>query len=505
MYIVDMYLRVRRACLVEGMSIREASRVFGLHRDTVRKMLSHPVPPGYRRKRPPHRPKLKPYTGVIDRILEDDLSAPKKQRHTAKRIFERLKKEHGFDGGYTIVKDYVRERRRAVGQAAAVRRCSCRCRTHRATRSATSVRRGRVIGGKKRRVHYFVMSLPHSDGIFIKAYPAETTEAFCDGHVSAFAFLGGVPQSILYDNSKLAVAKILGGGRRKRTRAFTELQSHYLFSDRFGRVGKGNDKGSVEGMVGYGRRNFLVPIPRAESFDALNAHLESECLERMDARLRGHTESIGERMERDLGALLALPAVPYDASDKHATRVSSQSLVRYRTNDYSVPVAFGHRDVLVRGYVDEVVISCGTEVIARHRRSYEHDDFVFNPLHYLPLLEQKTGALDQAAPLAGWELPEEYGRLRRLQESRMGRQGKREFVRVLRLLETFPADEVHAAVQDAISRGATGYDAVKHLLLCRIEGRPPRLDLDLHPHLPSVSVSTTSAQDYMKLLREKAS
>ena len=299
----------------------------------------------------------------------------------------------------------------------------------------------------------------------------------------------------------MAVARILGGGRRKRTRAFTELQSHYLFSDRFGRVGKGNDKGSVEGMVGYGRRNFLVPIPRAENFDELNAHLESECLERMDARLRGHTESIGERMERDLGALLALPAVPYDASDKHATRVSSQSLVRYRTNDYSVPVAFGHRDVLVRGYVDEVVISCGTDVIARHRRSYEHDDFVFNPLHYLALLEQKTGALDQAAPLAGWDLPEEYGRLRRLQESRMGRPGKREFVRVLRLLETFPADEVHAAVQDAIGRGATGYDAVKHLLLCRIEGRPPRLDLDLHPHLPSVSVSTTSAGDYMKLLR----
>ena len=361
------------------------------------------------------------------------------------------------------------------------------------------------IGGKKRRIHYFVMSLPHSDGIFVKAYPGETTEAFCDGHVSAFRFLGGVPQSILYDNTKLAVARILGGGRRKRTRAFTELQSHYLFSDRFGRVGKSNDKGSVEGMVGYGRRNFLVPIPAFSSFDALNAYLEGKCLERMDARLRGHKESIGERMERDLGALLALPAVPYDASDKHATRVSSLSQVRYRTNDYSVPVAFGHRDVLVRGYVHEVVISCGTEVIARHRRSYEHDDFVFDPIHYLPLLEKKTGALDQAAPLAGWDLPEEYGKLRRLQESRMGRPGKREFVRVLRLLETFPADEVHAAVQDAVGRGATGYDVVKHLLLCRIEGRPPRLDLDLHPHLPSVSVSTTSAGDYMKLLREKAS
>ena len=161
----------------------------------------------------------------------------------------------------------------------------------------------------------------------------------------------GVPQSILYDNTKLAVARILGDGRRKRTRAFTELQSHYLFGDRFGRPGKGNDKGKVEGLVGYVRRNFLVSIPSFESFDALNAHLEGRCLERMDATLRGHSETIGQRMERDLEALLPLTAVPYDACDRQAGRVSSLSLVRYRTNDYSVPVAYGHRDVLVRGYV----------------------------------------------------------------------------------------------------------------------------------------------------------
>ena len=138
----------------------------------------------------------------------------------------------------------------------------------------------------------------------MKAYPAESTEAFLDGHVAAFAYLGGMPQSILYDNTKLAVAKILGDGRRKRTRAFTELQSHYLFEDRFGRPGKGNDKGKVEGLVGYVRRNFLVPVPSFESFDALNAYLERRCLERMDAKLRGHTETIGHRMERDLDALL---------------------------------------------------------------------------------------------------------------------------------------------------------------------------------------------------------
>ena len=322
--------------------------------------------------------------------------------------------------------------------------------------------------------------------------------------MSALAFLGGVPQSILYDNTRLAVAKILGDGRRQRTRAFTELQSHYLFEDRFGRPGKGNDKGKVEGLVGYARRNFLVPIPSFESFDALNAHLEGCCLERMDARLRGHTETIGQRMERDLDALLPLPAVPYDACEKQAGRASSLSLVRYRTNDYSVPVAYGHRDVLVRGYVDQVVISCGSEVIARHTRSYERDDFVYDPIHYLPLLERKTGALDQAAPLQGWDLPEEFDTLRRLLEARMGHRGKREYVQVLRLLETFSQEEVHTAARDAIRLGALSFDAVKHLVPCRLEGRPPRLDLELYPYLPRVRVGTTSARDYMTLLSRRA-
>ena len=203
-------------------------------------------------------------------------------------------------------------------------------------------------------------------------------------------------------------------------------------------------------------------------------------------------------------ALLPLPAVPYDACDKQASRVSSLSLVRHKTNDYSAPVAFGHRDVLVKGYVAEVVISCGAEVIARHPRSYERDDFVFDPIHYLPLLEQKTAALDQAAPLQGWQLPEEFATLRRLLESRMGRRGKREFVQVLRLLENFSHQEVHHAVQDALRLGAISFDAVKHLLLCHLEGRPPRLDLDLYPYLPRVGVKTTSATDYLALLPGRA-
>ena len=358
MYKVELYVRVRRACMVEGMSTREAARVFGLHRDTVRKMLEYSVPPGYRRQSPPRRPKLDPYHGVIDRILEEDRRLPRKQRHTAKRIYDRLRAEHGFGGRYTIVKDYVRERRRRTREMYVPL-------SHPPGDAQCDFGQAKaVIGGVEQTIHYFVLDLPHSDACFVKAYPAETTEAFCDGHVSAFSFLGGVPRSILYDNTRLAVARILGDGRRQRTRVFSELVSHYLFEDRFGRPGKGNDKGKVEGLVGYARRNFLVPVPSFPSFDALNAYLEERCLERMGRQLRGHRETIGQRMERDLEALLAFPAVPYDASDKHVSRVSSLSLVRYRTNDYSVPVAYGHREVVVRGYVGDVVISCGAEVIA---------------------------------------------------------------------------------------------------------------------------------------------
>ena len=494
MYGVDLYRRVRLACHHEGLSAHEAARRFGIDRRTVGKMLLSSTPLGYQRTKPVRRPKLDAFVAIIDQVLLEDRERPKKQRHTAKRIFERLCDEHGFTGGITIVRDYVRLHKQHSQEMFVPL-------THPPGQAQVDFGEALgVIGGRERKIHFFAMDLPHSDAIFVKAYPAETTEAFCDGHVAAFAFFGGVPISILYDNTTIAVARILGDGTRKRTETFSSLQSHYLFRDRFGRPGKGNDKGKVEGLVGFARRNFLVPIPRFESFAALNAWLEQKCLERQADRLRGHHETIAERLRRDQSILSKLPAVPFDACDKRPCRVSSLSLVRYRGNDYSVPVAYGHHDVIVKGYVDEVVIACGTEEIARHPRSWEKADFVFNPLHYLPLLEQKVGALDQAAPLAGWDLPICFATLHRLLEARMGKPGKREYVQVLRLLETFELSIVEQAVKQALALGAIGYDAVKHLVLCRIERRPPRLDLDFYPYLPKANVEKTKAGAYMSLL-----
>ena len=197
---MELYGRVRHAVLFGGMSRREAARVFGINRRTVEKMLRFSIPPGYRRDKEIKRPKLDGFTGIIDQILETDKLVPKKQRHTSKRIFERLRDEHSFEGGITIVKGYIfaaRQRQRDVfvplvhppghaqadfGEALA------------------------VIGGQERKIHFLVMDLPHSDACFVKAYPAETTEAFCDAHVAAFAFFGGVPVSILYDNTRIALS-----------------------------------------------------------------------------------------------------------------------------------------------------------------------------------------------------------------------------------------------------------------------------------------------------------
>src|SRR5512145_1910692 len=491
---VELYAKVRHAVRIEGLSERAAARRFGIDARTVNKMMKFSVPPGYRRSKPPVKPKLGPFIAIIDSILADDKRRPKKQQHTSQRIFERLRDEHGFTGGITIVKDYVsgwRQRSQEVFVPLA----------HPPGHAQADFGEAlAVIGGVERKIHFFAFDLPHSDACFVIAYPAETTEAFCDGHVKAFSFFGGVPRSILYDNTKIAVARILGDGTRQRTQVFNELQSHYLFEDRFGRPGKGNDKGKVEGLVGYARRNFLVPIPVFDSFEALNAHLEQRCLDRLGDQVRGQSESIGERLERDLAALQPLPPAPYDACDQRPGRVSALSLVRYDRNDYSVPTAYGHRPVLVTGYVEQVVIACGAEIIARHPRSYAREDFVFDPLHYLALLEQKLGALDQAAPLQGWDLPEAFATLRRLLEARMGKHGKRAYVQVLRLLETFRLEEVHAAVREALRLGAIGFDAVKHLVLCRIERRPPKLDLAAYPYLPRVTVATTSAKAYMSLL-----
>jgi transposase len=498
MYKVLSYEAVRRAVFVEGLSRSQAAKRFGKDPRTIKKMCEFSAPPGYRRAKAPVRPKLDPFLGVIDAILAADMHAPLKQRHTVKRIFERLRDEYGYAGGATVVKDYVRGARIKVREMFVP---LAHPPGHAQVDFGEAVA---VIAGVRQKVHFFCMDLPHSDACFVKAYPAETTEAFLDGHASAFAFFGGVPRSILYDNLRIAVARILGDGKRVRSRAFSELQSHYLFADRFGRPGKGNDKGNVEGLVKYARKNFMVPIPHAPSYDAFNAALLVACTHRQGDVLRGFSSTIGDRMAADIAAFRTDPIGPFEPCEKIPARVSAFSLVRYRSNDYSVPTRYGHREVLVKGFVDEVAIVCGADIIARHARCYAKADLIFDPLHYLELLERKIGALDQAAPLQDWSLPEEFAVLRCLLESRMGTRGRREYIQVLRLMEMFAPKDVAAAIKEALALSAISFDAVKQLVIARIERRTIKLDLTTYPHLPRAEVKTTRAADYLALTSARA-
>ena len=263
---MELYGRVRRAVFVEGISRREAARRFGLARETVGKMLRYAAPPGYRREKPIRRPKLDPYTGVIDQVLESDEALPKKQRHTAQRIFERLRDEHGFSGGYTIVKDYVRLKRTSQREMFVPL-------VHRPGHAQADFGEAQVeIGGVLAKAHYFVIDLPHSDESYVRAFPAETTEAFLEGHVEAFRYWGGVPRRILYDNTTLAVARILGDGTRQKTQAFSELQSHYLFEGALWATGQGKRQGEGrEPCEGRPTELFrtAAPVPKLGSVECM--------------------------------------------------------------------------------------------------------------------------------------------------------------------------------------------------------------------------------------------
>ena len=376
------------------MSQRGAARYFGIDPRTVAKMMRFSVPPGYRRSRPPARPKLDPFTGIIDQILDDDGSIAAKQRHTAKRIFERLRDEHGYGGGYTTVKDYVRVRRQQRREVFVPL-------WHPAGHGQADFGEAvAVIGGVAQKVHLFVMDLPQSDAGFVKAYPGRRPRPFSTGtcqHSHSSAACRG-------RSCTTTPSWRWRGSRRRQAAADPRLQRADVALSIRGSLRppwEGQRQGQGRDLVGYARRNYLVPLPRAATFEELNAQLEARCRRRFDDRLRGHDATIGTRLAADQAAFLDLPAVPYEPCEKRPGRVSSLSLVRYRNNDYSVPTAYGHRAVLIRGYVDRVEIVCGSEQIACHRRSYAREDFVFDPLHYLALLEQKPGALDQAAPLAG--------------------------------------------------------------------------------------------------------
>jgi transposase len=483
---------IRRKVLVDGVSKRQICKDYRLGWETLEQILAHPEPPGYRLDKPRPKTKLGPYLRVIEEILRFDREAPPKQRHTSKRIFERLRDEYGYDGGITQVKEVVAHHKRHSAEVFVPL-------SHPPGEAQFDFGEATVvIGGVEQQAHFAVMSLPYSDALFIQAFPRENTETFQAAHVRAFEFFGAVPTKTAYDNTSIAVAKIIGR-ERDLTREFLRLQSHYLFSFRFCRVAHGNEKGVVEGGVGYGRRNFMVPIPHFGTWAEFNAHLVSCCEADLSRVLRGKTQTKAELLEVDRAAMLPLPSTLFEAVKVVKTRATSFSLVRFDRNDYSVPTAVAHHEVTVEGGIEEVRIACSDELVATHARSWDKEEVFFDPRHYLALLERKPGAFDAARPLEDWDLPGCFHLLRRRLEASLGHRGTRSYIKVLRLLEHASVRQLAGAVRYALSIGATAPEAIELILRHRAERPISLFSLDGHPHLKPYAIEPPDLHAYATL------
>jgi transposase len=490
---MQQWAEIRRRVLQDGVTKREILRETGMHWTTLEKILAHSQPPGYQVQQLRDKPKLGPYVDRIRVILEQDKQIPKKQRHTAKRIFERLREE-GYRGGCTVVKEAIAEIRRTSGEVFMPL-------VHRPGEAQVDYFHALAkLGGTLQKVAIFLMALPYSDAFFMMCVPRECTESFWEGHVRAFAFFGGVPVRITYDNSKIAVRSIIGIHRRKLTDGFLQLASHYLFDHHFCTVRRGNEKGVVEGTGGYARRNFLVPVPQVADYDALNAYLLDCCRSDLQRRLRGQTGVKAELLKDDQAAFIPLPIAPFDACRKHAARANSLSLVRFHNNDYSVPVDCAHHPVTVKGYWDRVEICRGVEHVAAHRRLWGKGGVVYEPRHYLPLLDRKPGALDHGLPLQALQLPDCFAVLRRRLEREHGHQGTKDYITVLRLIEKHSIRRVAAAIERAMITGAPAPDVVAMYLYPDTWTEPGTFVLAGRPQLRAVQIAVPRTEVYRDLL-----
>jgi transposase len=483
---------IRRAVLVDGLSKRQACLQFNIHFNTLQKILDHPAPTGYQRVAKLGRPVIGPWLDRLRELLEDNRQLPRKQRYTVKRMWDVLKDE-GFAGGYTTVRDTVRQMRAEAPKEVFMPLTQ--------PPGESQVDFGHAlacIGGQLTKITFFVMSMVHSDAMFVMAFPRECTEVFGEAHAAAFGFFGFVPKRISYDNTRVAVAKILGAHARKLTVGFGRLVSHYLFEPHFCRVRRANEKGVVEGTVRYSRQNFMVPVPQVADYAELNAYLLDCCRSDMTRRLRGKTLPKRELLKDDRIAGLLLPKSRFDSRKLVSTTASSEALVRFDTNDYSVPVACGHKPVVLKASADTVFVYHQGREIARHGRCWLKEKQIFEPLHYLRLLERKPGSLDHARPLADWCLPEELHRLRRRLEAHRD-DGTREYIRVLMLLQKYSMARLVRAIRRLDCVIAPTADAIRQWLIPAQRPDLLTFSLDGREHLASVKVAGPNLQSYSKL------
>jgi transposase len=494
---------IRDAYYLQHKSQRQIAREFGISRNTVTRALQAADKPQYTRQHPRAAPKLDPYRHRVEELLQQNAQLPRKQRYTARRIFQIIQGE-GFTGSASTVRAYVatlrQQQRRPPtflplqfdpGQDAQVDWGEAQV----------------ELAGERVTVQVFVITLCYSRRTFVMAFPTQRQECFFAGHEAAFRFFGGVPQRISYDNLTTAVQTILRGHTRQEQEAFLVFRSHYLFAAHFCTPNEPQEKGRVEHRVGFARRQYFVPLPQVASFAELNAHLLA-CCERDDVRVvQGESVSIGTAWQQEQPLLRSLPERPLDYAVTRLVRLNRYSQVTFETNRYSVPVDQARATLTLNAAPFTITICDEQQVIATHPRCYAHQQDILDPLHYLPLLRQRPGAFAHARPLRQWreQWPADYERLlARFQERHPDGRGVREFLEVLYLHRRHPAELVADAITLAVSYGCSDAASVLTLLQqLQEETQPPRaLDLADQPHLQAVADQPLDLQQYDRLFTQ---
>jgi transposase len=503
MITVETREQIRRAYFHENKPIRQIARELRCSRNSVQKAIRSAGPAAYTLQVPRRAPVLGPYKPVIEQLLAENERMPRKQQYTGQKIFALLQAQ-GYAGSEPSVRRYVAQCRQQ-GQRRAV---FLPLEFDPGADAQVDWGEGMaVIAEEPSTVQLFVMRLCYSRRTFVMALPSQRQEAFFEGHVRAFQHFQGVPRRITYDNLKAAVQRILTGHTRQEQQAFIVFRSHYLFESHFCTPGEGHEKGSVEHSVGFDRRNFMVPIPQVASFEALNTHLLAQCLADDARQVKGQPTTIGEAWRLEQPSLQPLPEWAFECCVTRPATLTPYSQVVFETNRYSVPTDSAYPQLIIKAYPFRVEILHLDQVLATHPRCYGREQDVLDPLHYLPLLEQRPGAFDHAKPIRRWRAgwPPIYEQLlaRLRAEGREGH-GVREFVRILRLHREHPADRVEQAIRLALQYGCLHADGVTLCLhqLQHPTPLPPSLDLTARPRLAPVGAQPVDVRCYDQLLTE---
>lgn len=462
---LDQYELIRTSNRVYKKSIRQIARETGHSRNTIRKALRGEYKDYSERQNQPC-PALGAYHELIDGWLKQDKQAPKKQRHTAERIYERLAMEHGYTGGKSTVRRYVREAKIRLGVSArkAFIPSDPECGREAEVDWGTAYIR---FNGEEKRIKFFIMRSKYSGKPLVQCYHCERQQAFFDAHMRAFNFFGGIFPTNVYDNLTTAVRKVLIGKKRIEQEAFVKFRSYYSFESRFCNVGKAHEKGGVEGLVGYARRNFLVPIPEVESLDELNERLLEKCLAYGDHKIAGREKTVNELFEEEKEHLLKLPEVPFSNIQIADGKVDKYCTVIADKNHYSVPDSHVGVKVKIELTADRVDIFYGTKKIASHSRTYDNNKWNLKPDHYLDLLHQRPGAFDTARPLKA--MRQKWSKsfdelLKRFRTTHGISRGTKDFISVLKCYREYDAIDVEAAVELAVESRLSDFAGVKQLL-----------------------------------------